>query len=1275
GAWTVYSAPFVAPEGTHTLSVYSVDEAGNAEAPQSQTIKVDTANPTSSITAPANGATLSGASYSVTGTAADASSGIALVEISIDGGAWQAATGTTSWTYSWTLPSSGTYTIRSRSTDASGRVQATPDEVTVDVDNVSPVTTATTSPAVPDGSDGWFVTAPAVTLSSSEPGTTYYRWNGTGPWIAYAGPFSAPEGENTLNFYSADASGNTETPQSRTIKVDTADPSSTVADPAGGSTLTGSGYTVTGSASDASSGVSQVEISINGGAWTTATGNSSWSYSWTFPGDGTYTIRSRATDVSGRVETPGAGETVIVDNSAPVTTLTTSPAAPDGTNGFFITAPSVTLTADEPGTTYYQWDGTGGAWTTYSGSIAAPEGEHTLYYYSSDAYGNDESPKSQGIKVDTAAPSTTISTSPSSPDGSSGWFVTVPTVTLATEPGATTYYRFDSGAWATYAAPFVAPEGTHTLSVYSVDEAGNAETATNRTIKVDTTTPSSTIAAPTGDSTLTGASYAVTGTASDGTSGVIRVEVQINGGAWQTATGTTSWSYTWSLPSSGTYTIRSRAIDASGRIQAIPDEVTVDVDNMAPVTTLTTNPAAPDGSNGWFITAPTVALSASEPGATYYQWDGTGGSWSTYSTELTAPVGNHRLYFYSTDGLGNVETAKSQQIKVDLADPSSSIGAPAAGATLTGSSYTVTGNSSDSSSGVSRVEVSINGGAWQTATGTTSWSYSWTLPADGGYTIRSRATDASGRVETPGSGMTVQVDNSAPTSTLSTNPAAPAGENGWFITAPQVSISSNEPGATYYQWDGTGGEWETYAGAFPAIEGSHTLYFYSEDSHGNAETIQTRLIKVDTDAPSSTVNAPPDGARLNGASYLVTGTASDGSSGIAKVEISIDGGGWTPVTGTTSWNYSWTFPGDGTYTIRTRATDASGRVETPGAGTTVTVDTAAPSVTGTSPSGGAVDVDMMGNITATFSEDMQGSSLTASTFTLRDASNTPVAGAVSYNAGSRTVTFNPTSALQQTALYTATISTGAADLTGNNLAAPFVWSFTTGVPPLPITTLTTIVSDPDGNNDWFKTMPSVSLSFNSEGATYYQLNSTEGSWTIYSGAFAASEGEHIVYYYSVDNYGQIEQPVKSRALKVDVTSPVDPTPTSPSHTIDVASTDNTVDINLAGASDAVSGVDGYSIIWTDEPNTLPDTTKDREGDAASLTSHELSNGRWYFHLRTVDNAGNWTSTEHLGPFIINAPQSPVSSVPTASEWSLLAMGGIALLIFWRRLGAISQESQ
>ena len=42
----------------------------------------------------------------------------------------------------------------------------------------------------------------------------------------------------------------------------------------------------------------------------------------------------------------------------------------------------------------------------------------------------------------------------------------------------------------------------------------------------------------------------------------------------------------------------------------------------------------------------------------------------------------------------------------------------------------------------------------------------------------------------------------------------------------------------------------------------------------------------------------------------------------------------------------------------------------------------------------------------------------------------------------------------------------------------------------------------------------------------------------------------------------------------------------------------------------------------------------RKRATRTIGARALANGRWWFHLRTRDNAGNWTSTRHLGPFVI-----------------------------------------
>ena len=104
----------------------------------------------------------------------------------------------------------------------------------------------------------------------------------------------------------------------------------------------------------------------------------------------------------------------------------------------------------------------------------------------------------------------------------------------------------------------------------------------------------------------------------------------------------------------------------------------------------------------------------------------------------------------------------------------------------------------------------------------------------------------------------------------------------------------------------------------------------------------------------------------------------------------------------------------------------------------------------------------------------------------------------------------------------------------------------------------------------------------------------------------------------------------------DTQAPVDPVLRSSSHTPGVASVDRTVDVTFESAADDQSGVDGFSFAWDRQQAAVPDAVKDVEETAAGTTSPSLGNGRWWFHLRTRDNAGNWTSTRHLGPFVIVA---------------------------------------
>ena len=97
-------------------------------------------------------------------------------------------------------------------------------------------------------------------------------------------------------------------------------------------------------------------------------------------------------------------------------------------------------------------------------------------------------------------------------------------------------------------------------------------------------------------------------------------------------------------------------------------------------------------------------------------------------------------------------------------------------------------------------------------------------------------------------------------------------------------------------------------------------------------------------------------------------------------------------------------------------------------------------MTGETPTPNASYVSANTAVTATFSEAVQPSTIS---FVLKDQNNNTVTTSpVSYNSATNTATWTPSTPLAYGTTYTATVS-GAQDSSGNVMAAPFSWTFTT----------------------------------------------------------------------------------------------------------------------------------------------------------------------------------------------------------------------------------------
>jgi hypothetical protein len=87
---------------------------------------------------------------------------------------------------------------------------------------------------------------------------------------------------------------------------------------------------------------------------------------------------------------------------------------------------------------------------------------------------------------------------------------------------------------------------------------------------------------------------------------------------------------------------------------------------------------------------------------------------------------------------------------------------------------------------------------------------------------------------------------------------------------------------------------------------------------------------MDTTPPTSTITNPASPATANvGTPVLIQGTATDVGGAVGAVEISLDDGvTWLHANGMEHWQYAWTPKTVGTVTIRVRATDSAGNLQT-----------------------------------------------------------------------------------------------------------------------------------------------------------------------------------------------------------------------------------------------------------------------------------------------------------------------------------------------------------
>jgi hypothetical protein len=144
------------------------------------------------------------------------------------------------------------------------------------------------------------------------------------------------------------------------------------------------------------------------------------------------------------------------------------------------------------------------------------------------------------------------------------------------------------------------------------------------------------------------------------------------------------------------------------------------------------------------------------------------------------------------------------------------------------------------------------------------------------------------------------VDTAAPTTNIASVPAAPNGQNGYYVTNPIITLSVSDPnpsggnGTTYYKWDDPTFTAPTTYGSPINMntsigQGTHTLYYRTIDTATNAEVLKSLEYKLDTVLPTGTGMTIEDNSGYTKLRYVdlhLTGT--DATSGMATINLSFD---------------------------------------------------------------------------------------------------------------------------------------------------------------------------------------------------------------------------------------------------------------------------------------------------------------------------------------------------------------------------------------------------
>lgn len=427
----------------------------------------------------------------------------------------------------------------------------------------------------------------------------------------------------------------------------------------------------------------------------------------------------------------------------------------------------------------------------------------------------------------------------------------------------------------------------------------------------------------------------------------------------------------------------------------------------------------------------------------------------------------------------------------------------------------------------------------------------------------------------------------------------------------------------------------------------------------------------DNTSPTVISTVPANGATGVPINQAVSATFSKGMNPltISGTTFTLTGPGTTPVAGLVTYSgvaNTATFTPAGTLapstvftaTITTGAKSLAGNalasnfVWTFTTGTVLT--TTKPTLTATNPASGAIGVPLNQAVSATFSKAMDPLTINTTSFTLSGSGGSPVAGTISYDAVNFIATFTPVANLAVNTVYTANVTTGAADLAGNSLGSggsSNPWLFTTG------TTVATQAVD----------LGSAAL-FGDFGGTAGMTNS--GGLTVINGNIGTTAVSTLVvdFHDTTVSVGGVymcsysETPIDTGGL---VNGNID---TAPGTSIPTAACPNegTAVTSAIAAKAALDALNAYNALVA-FPNGIDVSTLG--GGAGELGNRTLAPGIYKSAPGTYAiSQGPLTLDAQGNPnafWVFQMAQSLTVGTPTSNQSVLLVNGAQAKNVFWQ----------